>query len=113
MGKPIHSHGNAAMAWFDQDVYQPPGMELLGHGGGTGGYSAFIGFDKKQRRGVAVLSNHTTSHSSEVGWAVLQRLPLTKESSTELVREIMGLGFMRSEERRVGKECRSRWSPYH
>ena len=27
----------------------------------------------------------------------------------------MGLGGMdfRSEERRVGKECRSRWSPYH
>src|ERR1041385_664844 len=23
------------------------------------------------------------------------------------------LGQMRSEERRVGKECRSRWSPYH
>ena len=22
-------------------------------------------------------------------------------------------GFNRSEERRVGKECRSRWSPYH
>src|SRR3989441_2175777 len=22
-------------------------------------------------------------------------------------------GFLRSEERRVGKECRSRWSPYH
>ena len=24
-----------------------------------------------------------------------------------------GHGRMRSEERRVGKECRSRWSPYH
>ena len=24
-----------------------------------------------------------------------------------------GFGFGRSEERRVGKECRSRWSPYH
>ena len=24
-----------------------------------------------------------------------------------------GIEFMRSEERRVGKECRSRWSPYH
>ena len=24
-----------------------------------------------------------------------------------------GVKFMRSEERRVGKECRSRWSPYH
>ena len=23
------------------------------------------------------------------------------------------LAFTRSEERRVGKECRSRWSPYH
>ena len=23
------------------------------------------------------------------------------------------IGVVRSEERRVGKECRSRWSPYH
>ena len=23
------------------------------------------------------------------------------------------MGWERSEERRVGKECRSRWSPYH
>src|SRR5690554_3399232 len=26
---------------------------------------------------------------------------------------LLTLGFYRSEERRVGKECRSRWSPYH
>ena len=25
----------------------------------------------------------------------------------------IGIMFVRSEERRVGKECRSRWSPYH
>ena len=25
----------------------------------------------------------------------------------------MALDSLRSEERRVGKECRSRWSPYH
>ena len=25
----------------------------------------------------------------------------------------LGNGLLRSEERRVGKECRSRWSPYH
>ena len=24
-----------------------------------------------------------------------------------------GVKLLRSEERRVGKECRSRWSPYH
>ena len=27
--------------------------------------------------------------------------------------EIIKLALRRSEERRVGKECRSRWSPYH
>ena len=26
---------------------------------------------------------------------------------------VNSLGYCRSEERRVGKECRSRWSPYH
>src|SRR5258705_9417283 len=36
----------------------------------------------------------------------------------EFVVEIIGQGLLdgghdRSEERRVGKECRSRWSPYH
>ena len=25
----------------------------------------------------------------------------------------LGMDYYRSEERRVGKECRSRWSPYH
>ena len=28
-------------------------------------------------------------------------------------REILFTSICRSEERRVGKECRSRWSPYH
>ena len=27
--------------------------------------------------------------------------------------DLLRLSFFRSEERRVGKECRSRWSPYH
>ena len=27
--------------------------------------------------------------------------------------ELRNRGLLRSEERRVGKECRSRWSPYH
>ena len=39
-------------------------------------------------------------------------------SQVKELREISGAGMMdckkaRSEERRVGKECRSRWSPYH
>ena len=31
----------------------------------------------------------------------------------ELQSQIGGVASNRSEERRVGKECRSRWSPYH
>src|ERR1051326_3225461 len=36
------------------------------------------------------------------------------ESFNPFKRMLQGAGrFHRSEERRVGKECRSRWSPYH
>ena len=34
-------------------------------------------------------------------------------SSTTLLGAIPEIRQERSEERRVGKECRSRWSPYH
>ena len=36
------------------------------------------------------------------------------ESVTEIISETeLHSAMNRSEERRVGKECRSRWSPYH
>ena len=35
------------------------------------------------------------------------------ESILNELRDLQNKGFKRSEERRVGKECRSRWSPYH
>ena len=31
----------------------------------------------------------------------------------DIFKKVSGQGQLRSEERRVGKECRSRWSPYH
>ena len=36
---------------------------------------------------------------------------LSLKNRTKLA--VKGHGRSRSEERRVGKECRSRWSPYH
>ena len=37
-----------------------------------------------------------------------------KQTNKELVMEFnLDKEDLRSEERRVGKECRSRWSPYH
>src|SRR2546425_11033248 len=71
-------------------VYQTQGMELLGHSGGSDGYSAFVGFDKKQRRGVVTLCNQPGW--STLAWAVLQRVPLNQQSTTQFVREIVGIG---------------------
>src|SRR6185437_15048584 len=45
------------------------------------------------------------------GLSQLASLPLGNGRSVALVRA--GTDVVRSEERRVGKECRSRWSPYH
>src|SRR3989454_12465078 len=40
--------------------------------------------------------------------------PMTLTMRSGLIGDRMfGTGLWRSEERRVGKECRSRWSPYH
>ena len=51
---------------------------------------------------------------------VLREDSATEESMDELSAlvetaggETAGIVLQRSEERRVGKECRSRWSPYH
>src|SRR5258706_10062315 len=42
-------------------------------------------------------------------------LPLACGARSVYQRRILAIyrGDLRSEERRVGKECRSRWSPYH
>src|SRR3712207_9559328 len=49
------------------------------------------------------------------GLAVAQSADIRARLVGEGVRVVAGQGRLsdRSEERRVGKECRSRWSPYH
>ncbi|MDB6054004.1 MAG: putative Serine-type D-Ala-D-Ala carboxypeptidase [Verrucomicrobiales bacterium] len=89
--------GNTAMPWWDSGVFQPPGMDLTGHGGGSIGYSAFIGFDKKQRRGVVVLVNQVASVANPyaIGWRILQRAPLTGRTPKTIVpmQEFVGSGL--------------------
>ena len=45
-------------------------------------------------------------------YAFIGRSNVGKSSLINMLTGRKGLA-MRSEERRVGKECRSRWSPYH
>src|SRR2546422_6494196 len=49
---------------------------------------------------------------AEISGDVLIHGRRTQELSLARISERVGL-VLRSEERRVGKECRSRWSPYH
>ena len=57
------------------------------------------------------------SSKNELGLTVYDALAdhfgLTEEAKNFKIYENSGVERSRSEERRVGKECRSRWSPYH
>ena len=54
-----------------------------------------------------------------VKWVTLEEGVLRQRVTTDITTQggqfdVMTIGmYERSEERRVGKECRSRWSPYH
>src|SRR2546425_4590626 len=43
----------------------------------------------------------------------LANIPDDRAAAERPPRVLPAIGIGRSEERRVGKECRSRWSPYH
>ena len=58
-----------------------------------------------------------TRLDTSTNWAIISTLAILTTSlnnpayATEAL--LLGMFVNRSEERRVGKECRSRWSPYH
>src|ERR1043165_6349211 len=55
----------------------------------------------------AIVGNAMLADKNDIGY--MGDMPTIVAISKRNVRELR----MRSEERRVGKECRSRWSPYH
>lgn len=60
-------------------IYNKHGAQIVWHNGGTGGYHSFIGFDKKKRLGVAVLSN-SINNIDDIGLHLLESAyPLYKE----------------------------------
>ena len=68
------------MGWH---VLKKHGTEILWHNGGTGGYRSFIGFDKKKRLGVVVLSN-SANDIDDIGLHLLEsKYPLAKLEPTK------------------------------
>ena len=64
---------------------------------------------KKEIEGIRYIKTKTDMNDPEV---ILQ--VYNKMIGQKLFETAVGYSYLkRSEERRVGKECRSRWSPYH
>ncbi len=98
-GDPVY--GDTAMPWVDCGQSAQTGMKLLGHAGGTAGYSAFIGFDRQHQRGVVVLFNEQDGtqggvHSQMLGWLLLEGVRLTPQITANLfpasTAELVGIG---------------------
>src|SRR2546427_7604643 len=76
------------------------------------------GMDPKQRETLMALNNPQQVVLDELVQAKLLRAIYSERQLQEVMTDFWFNRFnvfigKRSEERRVGKECRSRWSPYH
>jgi serine-type D-Ala-D-Ala carboxypeptidase/endopeptidase len=78
--------GEIGLAWF---IRTHGGVEIVSHGGSTGGYRSFIGYDPRTRVGVVVLSNSGTGAGVEdIGIHLLNpRVPLLAREDLEPERE--------------------------
>src|SRR3712207_9462054 len=63
----------------------------------------------EQTKAIASLFAGLTTKDLE---SAIESIPITKNSESTIA-ALKERDYKRSEERRVGKECRSRWSPYH
>src|ERR1051326_786586 len=60
---------------------------------------------------IALIRGRATGNGSEITLAC--DMSFASREKAIISQWEVGVGMVRSEERRVGKECRSRWSPYH
>lgn len=75
-----------AMGWGWWHNLEVSGRPFLWHGGSTGGYNSFAGFDSERQRAVVVVGNLSSSHpqgraAKRIPWAV------------RLGQELMGVGM--------------------
>ena len=69
--------------------------------------------------GAGNLATNLAKALYDNGFRIIQVYSRTEESARALAQVVEATyttdlsSVVRSEERRVGKECRSRWSPYH
>src|SRR3712207_9303817 len=81
--------------------------------GGWGAILLFKGKEKELSGGEALTTNNRMELRAAIEALKALTRPCTVDVFTDSQYVRQGITEWRSEERRVGKECRSRWSPYH
>src|SRR3712207_9586134 len=77
----------------------------------TAGASLPVGSVVDATEGLVELSSEAAPGGAEQNVVVTGSMFRVGQDATSAITDLVLMG--RSEERRVGKECRSRWSPYH
>ena len=62
---------------------------------------------------IYTMEYYSAIKRNEIELFVVRQMDLESVIQSEVSQKEKNKYRMRSEERRVGKECRSRWSPYH
>src|SRR2546422_6364878 len=97
----------AAAAWTPLVPRRLPKVTAVGSQGGAPGFRV---------RTITAGTNLQSFADTRALDAALATLKRAKQAVTDAGYEVQTVRIAtqpRSEERRVGKECRSRWSPYH
>src|SRR6266496_6608102 len=108
--KPLLSLSDAAIEkvkYFAKSMPDSEGkpLRIFVQGGGCSGFQYGFQFDEKRE------DDNVLELSGIEVVVDPQSATYLRDSTVDYVEDFRGAG--RSEERRVGKECRSRWSPYH
>src|SRR5258707_15226451 len=76
---------------------------------------ARLSSDVSEIKLVFSIPSHRPTPNIAPSWNVAPTdpLPVVRYDAKDRQRSLEVMRWGRSEERRVGKECRSRWSPYH
>ena len=96
--------GDRAVELMKEAVAATHGPQVLG---GIGAFAGLVDVSALKDYRRPLLASSTDGVGTKI--AIARALDV----HDTIGRDLVGMVVDRSEERRVGKECRSRWSPYH